>query len=120
MSQITQITNSVISRLFGSSEPKATQEVSPVRVPQFELAVLNDDQNSGEWVSFTLQKALRVHRDTAMRMVMDIHNNGSAVIFTGTAQECHQRAYGIAGCGSDPSRQDQGAEVVRTFVQPKN
>lgn len=47
--------------------------------PRYKVIVLNDDVTTMEFVVAMLMLIFKHHQDSAMKLTMDIHNNGSAV-----------------------------------------
>lgn len=75
-----------------NSTETQTQPPKTRRVPPYHVILLNDDHHSMEFVVEVLCKVLGVAVERAMQFMLEAHNSGRAVIWTGPREVAELKA----------------------------
>ena len=73
-----------------STKPKETTKTR--RVPPYNVILLNDDHHSMEFVVGVLSKALGYTVERSFQLMMQAHNSGRAVVWTGPKEVAELKA----------------------------
>jgi ATP-dependent Clp protease adaptor protein ClpS len=78
--------------LESSTQTKPTEEVRTRRYPPYNVILENDEHHSMGFVVEVLCKVLGCPAERAMQLMMEAHNSGRAVIWTGTREVAELKA----------------------------
>jgi ATP-dependent Clp protease adaptor protein ClpS len=78
--------------LESSTQTKPTEEVRTRRYPPYNVILENDEHHSMGFVVEVLCKVLGCPPERAMQLMMEAHNSGRAVIWTGTREVAELKA----------------------------
>lgn len=106
--------------------PAATPDVLPVeetdtktrRQPPYAVVLHNDDVNTMEFVVAVLLKVFGYTVEKCVQLMLEAHEKGRAVVWSGPLELAELKADQVISCGSDPDRRDAGAEPLRVTVEP--
>lgn len=101
-----------------TTRPKTTEKTGTRRVPPYNVILENDDHHSMEFVVEVLQKTLGFSIERAVQHMLEAHNTGRSVVYTGPKEvaelkldqivTCHEirennRDLGPLGCYIEPA-----------------
>jgi ATP-dependent Clp protease adaptor protein ClpS len=101
-----------------TTRPKTTEKTGTRRVPPYNVILENDEHHSVEFVVEVLQKALGFSVERAVQHMLEAHNTGRSVVYTGPKEvaelkldqivTCHEirennRDLGPLGCYIEPA-----------------
>ena len=69
-----------------STETQTHEETHTRRIPPYNVILLNDDHHSMEFVVEVLCKVLGCSLERAAQFMLEAHNSGRAIIWTGTRE----------------------------------
>ncbi len=69
-----------------TTAPTVDEEVKTRRIPPYNVILENDDHHSMEFVIEVLQKALGYSVERSFQLMMQAHNGGQAIVWTGTKE----------------------------------
>ena len=69
-----------------ATETDTQEEVRTRRIPPYNVILLNDDHHSMDFVVAVLCKVLGCAVERAFQFMMEAHNSGRAIIWTGTKE----------------------------------
>jgi ATP-dependent Clp protease adaptor protein ClpS len=72
--------------------PKTKDQRKTRRVPPYNVILLNDDHHSMEFVIEVLSKALGYAAERSFQLMMQAHNTGRAVVWTGPKEVAELKA----------------------------
>jgi ATP-dependent Clp protease adaptor protein ClpS len=75
-----------------STETQTHEETRTRRIPPYNVILLNDDHHSMEFVIEVLCKVLGCSVERAIQLMLEAHNSGRAVIWTGTKEVAELKA----------------------------
>jgi ATP-dependent Clp protease adaptor protein ClpS len=75
-----------------TTETKPRDETTTRRIPPYNVILLNDDHHSMEFVVSVLCKVLGCAIERAFQLMMEAHETGRAVIWTGTKEVAELKA----------------------------
>lgn len=78
-------------------QPTTEQEVEPDR--PWVTIVWNDPVNLMSYVTFVLQEYFGYNRDKATELMLQVHNDGKAVVSLGSREEMERDVAGMHGYG---------------------
>jgi ATP-dependent Clp protease adaptor protein ClpS len=78
------------------------------RIPPYHVILLNDDHHSMEFVVEVLCKVLGVAPERAVQFMLEAHNSGRAVIWTGPKEVAELKAEQIHTC---PELRGDGSDL---------
>jgi ATP-dependent Clp protease adaptor protein ClpS len=85
-SPFTRIQELAMARGATTTEPLEEIETRTRRLPPYNVILENDDHHSMEFVIEVLQKALGYSIERCYQLMMHAHENGEAVVWTGTKE----------------------------------
>jgi ATP-dependent Clp protease adaptor protein ClpS len=74
------------------------QEIRTRRIPPYNVILLNDDHHSMEFVVEVLCKVLGCNLEKAFLLMMEAHQSGRAIIWTGSKEVAELKAEQIHSC----------------------
>ncbi len=69
-----------------TTAPIVDEEVKTRRLPPYNVILENDDHHSMEFVIDVLQKALGYSIERSYQLMMQAHNSGQTIVWTGTKE----------------------------------
>jgi ATP-dependent Clp protease adaptor protein ClpS len=75
-----------------STETETHEQTRTRRIPPYHVILLNDDHHSQDFVVAVLMKVLGCAAENAFQMMMEAHNSGRCVIWTGTREVAELKA----------------------------
>ena len=75
-----------------TTEPKQREDLRTRRVPPYNVILLNDDHHSMEFVVDVLCKVLGCPLERAVQLMLEAHESGRAIIWTGTKEVAELKA----------------------------
>jgi ATP-dependent Clp protease adaptor protein ClpS len=73
-------------------KPRTRDETKTRRIPPYNVILENDDHHSFEFVMQTLMKALGYAAEKAFQLMMEAHEKGRAVVWTGPKEVAELKA----------------------------
>src|SRR5580658_4356939 len=98
-------------------ETRPRDDVRTERQPPYAVLLHNDDVNTMDFVVIVLRKVFGYTVEKCVTLMMEAHNKGKAVIWSGVREVAELKADQIVGCGADPDRAKVGAEPLRVTVE---
>ena len=74
------------------TRPKEKHETRTRQVPPYNVVIENDDYHSFEFVVEALSKALGYAKERAFQLMLQAHNSGRAVVWTGPKEVAELKA----------------------------
>jgi len=74
------------------------EEIRTRRIPPYNVILLNDDHHSMEFVVEVLCKVLGCSLERAVVLMMEAHNTGRSIIWTGSKEVAELKADQIRSC----------------------
>jgi ATP-dependent Clp protease adaptor protein ClpS len=87
------------------------------RQPPYAVVLHNDDVNTMTFVVAVLQKVFGYTVEKCVSLMLDAHNGGKTIVWSGALELAELKADQIISCGPDPDRADDGAEPLRVTVE---
>ena len=75
-----------------TTKPQTEEVTHTRRVPPYHVILLNDDHHSMQFVVEVLCRVLGCSAERAYQLMMEAHNSGRAVIWTGTREVAELKA----------------------------
>ena len=75
-----------------TTAPKQREDLRTRRIPPYNVILLNDDHHSMEFVVEVLCKVLGCAIERAVQFMMEAHESGRAIIWTGTKEVAELKA----------------------------
>ena len=72
--------------ILAATETRPIDEIRTRLIPPYNVILLNDDHHSMEFVMEVLSKVLGVAAERAYQFMMEAHDSGRAIIWTGTKE----------------------------------
>jgi len=70
--------------------------------PHYAVILHDDDFNSMDWVLVVLAKVFGYAVEKCFRLMMEAHETGRSIVWTGTLEVAELKAEQIHDCGGDP------------------
>jgi ATP-dependent Clp protease adaptor protein ClpS len=86
------------------------------RLPPYAVILHNDDHNSMDFVVNTLRKVFSYPVEKCVKLMMQAHEDGQAVVWTGSFEVAELKADQIHSCGPDPDVKK--AKPLRVSIEP--
>lgn len=93
---------------LASTHTKPDEDVKVRRVPPYNVILLNDDHHSMEFVVETLCRVLGCPVERAVQFMMEAHNSGRAIIWTGSLEVAELKVDQIR---TYPEKRDDGRDL---------
>jgi ATP-dependent Clp protease adaptor protein ClpS len=88
------------------------------RQPPYAVVLHNDDVNGKEHVVAALQKVFNYDLLKALGLMLQAHQTGRSIVWTGTLEVAELKADQLRSCGPDPNMRDRGASPLGVSVEP--
>ena len=72
--------------LYMTTKTEEDVEITIPLLPPYNVILYNDDQHSMEFVIDVLQKALGYHEQRSFQLMMQAHETGRAIVWTGSKE----------------------------------
>lgn len=80
------------------TETETDESTRTRRIPPYHVILLNDDHHSMEFVVNVLCKVIGCHVEKAIQLMLEAHQSGRAVIWTGSREVAELKAEQIRSC----------------------
>ncbi len=87
------------------------------RQPPYAVILHNDDITGMDWVILVLQKVFGYTVEKCYDLMLDAHETGCSVVWTGSLEVAEFKADQMISCGADPAQRAKGAEPLRVTVE---
>lgn len=98
--------------------PEEATDVRTKRQPPYAVILHNDDVNTMQFVIFVLRKVFGYTVEKCLQLMLEAHETGRSVVWTGALEVAELKADQIHSCGPDPGRKDAGAQPLGVTVEP--
>jgi ATP-dependent Clp protease adaptor protein ClpS len=88
------------------------------RLPPYAVVLHNDDHNTTVFVVTVLLKVFGYTLEKCVQLMMEAHEKGRSVVWTGALELAELKADQIVGCGSDPDAVNGISQPLRVTVEP--
>jgi ATP-dependent Clp protease adaptor protein ClpS len=88
------------------------------RQPPYAVILHNDDVNSFEFVIQVLQKVFHYDVQKAVSLMLQAHETGRSIVWTGSLEVAELKADQIRSCGPDPLMLHNGAAPLGVSIEP--
>jgi ATP-dependent Clp protease adaptor protein ClpS len=88
------------------------------RQPPYAVILYNDDLNSMEFVVTVLRKVFGYTVEKCVELMLEAHEKGRSVVWTGAMEVAELKADQIRSCGPDPAAKARGAQPLGVSVEP--
>jgi ATP-dependent Clp protease adaptor protein ClpS len=78
----------------------------------------NDDHSTMQFVVAVLRKVFGYALEKAVQLMLEAHEKGRCVVWTGALELAELKADQIVSCGSDPDAVNGIAQPLRVTVEP--
>lgn len=99
-------------------ETDTDTEVRVKRQPPYAVILHNDDVNTFGFVVEVLIKVFGYTLEKCVQLMLEAHNTGRSVVWSGTLELAELKADQIHSCGPDPDQKGKGAEPLRVSLEP--
>jgi ATP-dependent Clp protease adaptor protein ClpS len=99
-------------------ETMPREETRTERQPPYAVWLHNDDVNTMDFVVSVLRKVFGYTEEKCATLMLEAHNKGRVVVWSGMLEVAELKADQIISCGPDPDRAKDGAEPLRVTVEP--
>ncbi len=107
-----------MSTTVAQPEVDTDADVRIKRQPPYAVILHNDDINTFQFVIEVLLKVFNYPIEKCFQLVLEAHNAGRSVVWSGSLEVAELKADQIHSCGADPDTKDRGAEPLRVTVEP--
>ena len=98
--------------------PEEDTDTRTRRQPPYAVVLHNDDTNTMVFVILVLRKVFGYDERKCVELMMEAHEKGRAVVWTGAREVAELKADQIHSCGPDPVAKDRGAQPLGVTVEP--
>lgn len=98
--------------------PEEDTDTRTRRQPPYAVILHNDDVNTMEFVIFVLRKVFAYDVPKCVGLMLEAHEKGRAVVWTGAREVAELKADQIHSCGADPLTAHRGAQPLGVTVEP--
>jgi ATP-dependent Clp protease adaptor protein ClpS len=88
------------------------------RQPPYAVILHNDDINTMEFVVEVLRKVFGYTVEKCVKLMVEAHEKGRAVVWIGTLEVAELKADQIRSCGCDPHQKTKGAQPLGVSIEP--
>ena len=99
-----------------TTTPETDTDTKTRRQPPYAVVLHNDDYNTMPFVVAVLQKVFGYNLEKCIEIMLEAHNTGKAVAWSGSLEVAELKADQILGCGADPNHQK--SQPLRVTVEP--
>lgn len=107
-----------MSTTVAPPEVDADTDVRTKRQPPYAVILHNDDINTFQFVVAVILKVFGYPIERCVQLVMEAHNSGRSVVWSGSLEVAELKADQIHSCGADPDTKDRGAQPLGVTVEP--
>jgi ATP-dependent Clp protease adaptor protein ClpS len=97
--------------------PEEETETRTRRQPPYAVILHNDDTNTMEFVVMVLRKVFGYTEEKCIKLMLEAHNSGRAVVWIGALEVAELKADQIRSFGADPMVK-KGAHPLGVSVEP--
>ena len=97
-------------------DTEADTDTRTQRQPPYAVVLHNDDHNNFAFVVAVLQKVFGYAVEKCVKLMLEAHKTGRAVVWVGSLEVAELKAEQIHSCGPDP--QAKKALPLRATVEP--
>ena len=98
--------------------PKRESATKPKMLPPYAVMLHDDDINTMEFVIETLQRVFGYDLHKAAILMLEAHNHGQSLVWSGAKEHAEFKADQILSRGADPVMRDKGAQPLRVTIEP--
>jgi ATP-dependent Clp protease adaptor protein ClpS len=98
--------------------PAEETDTRTQRQPPYAVILHNDDFNTMEFVVVVLQKVFGYTLEKCVTLMLEAHESGCCVVWSGPLELAELKADQIVSCGPDPAGVHNGAQPLRVTVEP--
>ena len=98
--------------------PEEDTDTRTRRQPPYVVILHNDDLNTMEFVIVVLRKVFGYEVEKCVELMLEAHEKGRAVVWTGALEVAELKADQIRSCGADPLVAHRGAQPLGVSVEP--
>jgi ATP-dependent Clp protease adaptor protein ClpS len=98
--------------------PDTETETKTRRQPPYAVILHNDDFNTMDFVVEVLRKVFGYTVEKCVKLMVEAHEKGRAVVWIGTLEVAELKADQIRSCGPDPQQKTKGAQPLGVSVEP--
>ncbi|HUR54631.1 MAG TPA: ATP-dependent Clp protease adaptor ClpS [Gemmataceae bacterium] len=98
--------------------PEEDTDTRTRRQPPYAVILHNDDLNTMEFVIVVLRKVFGYEVEKCVELMLEAHEKGRAVVWTGALEVAELKADQIRSCGADPLVAHRGAQPLGVSVEP--
>ena len=91
-----------------STQAEPSEEIRTRRIPPYNVILLNDDHHSMEFVVETLCRVLGCAVERAVQFMMEAHESGRAIIWTGSKEVAELK---VEQMQTYPEKRDDGRDL---------
>ncbi len=99
-------------------ETDTDTDVRTKRQPPYAVILHNDDINTFEFVVGVVQKVFSYTLEKCVQLVLQAHESGRSVVWSGSLEVAELKADQIHSCGPDPDQKGKGAQPLRVSLEP--
>jgi ATP-dependent Clp protease adaptor protein ClpS len=88
------------------------------RLPPYAVVLHNDDHSTMLFVVAVLRKVFGYTNDKCVQLMLEAHDKGRSVVWTGALELAELKADQIVSCGSDPDAVNGISQPLRVTVEP--
>jgi ATP-dependent Clp protease adaptor protein ClpS len=97
--------------------PEEETETRTRRQPPYAVILHNDDSNTMEFVVMVLRKVFGYTEEKCIKLMLEAHNSGRAVVWIGALEVAELKADQIRSFGADPFVK-KGGHPLGVSVEP--
>lgn len=98
--------------------PEERTDTRTKRQPPYAVVLHNDDVSTMGFVVAVLLKVFGYPVEKCVQLMLEAHERGSAVVWTGAMELAELKADQIISCGPDPDRVKNVKQPLRVTVEP--
>lgn len=102
-------------RSAAAADPR--ESTKPNTLPPWAVILHNDDINGMDFVIESLLKVFTMNAQQAIKLTLQAHTKGRAVVWSGHRELAELKASQLTGRGADPAMMHRGAKPLRVTVE---
>lgn len=87
------------------------------KLPPYAVILHNDDLNTVEFVIEVILKVFHYPLEKAVALMMEAHNTGRSIVWSGSKEVAELKADQIRSCGADPVMKERGAQPLQVSIE---
>ena len=99
-------------------EPEVDTTTQTKRQPPYAVILHDDPLNTMQFVVVVLRKVFGYEVETCVELMMEAHERGRAIVWTGPLEVAELKAEQIHSCGADPSSPHENCQPLAVSVEP--